>query len=204
MFDMSTFREIQIDYIIGKVPTLASVCCLTAFVSFCKSSSCFSWITFSFSLSLFWIICACLRSSTNFFVLFCCFSLSLPSLIPRVFNVLSFITSRALSIDNLVCRAIMSFISRSCLAVSCFCCANCAVVHNLHNCVCLSSRCLRTSSRSSRRCLSARRDHWAVWSETARRTIGSLESSALLRENNCKLLIINREKTIFIISNLFI
>lgn len=116
----------------------------------------------------------------NFFVLFCCFSLSLPSLIPRVFRVLSFITSLALSTDSLACRAVISFISRSCRAVCCFCCASCAAMHNLHSCVRRSSRCPRTRSRSSRRCLSARRDHCVVCSETARRTMGSLESSALL------------------------
>lgn len=148
-----------INYTTGKIPSLARICCLTAFISFCNSSSCFSWITLSFSFSLFCIICAILRSSINFFVLFCCFSLSLPSLIPRVFKVLSFITSLALSTESLACRAVISFISRSCRAVCCFCCASCAVTHNLHSCARRSSRCPRTRSRSSRRCLSARRDH---------------------------------------------
>lgn len=167
-------------YTTGKTSSLARVCCLTAFTSFCNSSNCFSWTTFSFSFSRFCIICAILRSSMNFFVLFCCISLSLPSLIPRVFKALSLITSLALSTDCLACRPVISFISRSWRAVCCFCCASWAAMHSLHSCVRRSSKCPRTRSRSSRRCLSARRDHWVVCSDTARRTMGSLESSALL------------------------
>lgn len=149
-------------------------------MSFCNSSSCFSWITFSFSFSLFWIICAILLSSMNFFVLFCCFSLSRPSFIPRVFKVLSFITSLVLSTDSLACLAFISLISRSCRAVSCFCWANWAATHNFLRVFLRSSKWERIRSRSSRRCLSANRDHWTVCSETSRRTIGSLDSSALL------------------------
>lgn len=155
-------------------------------MSFCNSSNCFSWITFSFSFSLFWIICAILLSSMNFFVLFCCFSLSRPSFIPRVFKVLSFITSLVLSTDSLACLAFISLISRSCRAVSCFCWANWAATHNFLRVFLRSSKCERIRSRSSRRCLSANRDHWTVCSETSRRTIGSLDSSALLSNQEKK------------------
>lgn len=153
---------------------------LTLFMSFSNSSSWSLCIFLSFSFSRSWIFCATLRSSINFLVLFCCFSLSLLSLMPRLLRLLSFITSRLVSTEILAWRAPISFISQLCLAASCFVCADWAFMQSFRNCFRRSSRWERTSARSSRLWRSASCDHCAVCSETARRTIGSLDSSALL------------------------